>query len=319
MTYNGKQLFMAFINKKDADNILNILSKEPNIEYYIYYNDTSIKDYYFIYFQSPKIQFAFTNKYKSFCHLYYRNKSELLIEYIRKCNIIKEYGNYNKLRTNLTRNLIYNEFKNISDIQLKVNTFYNKTKSIISEDENDIIINDCNTEIDSDTYTSENKKSKTKFKPIFTQKHQPIINTNINNIHIDLWKNNISYNTKQIKVLYFYGLSDVNKTEKIKQYIKNEDYGNTINVLKYDGEYWYGVGTSNIAVYDNFKEKQLNIFELLDFIDNEIHDLKTKNGFVKNNYQLIIFNSIESIEYCYINASDELRQKLISSMKIIKC
>ena len=58
---------------------------------------------------------------------------------------------------------------------------------------------------------------------------------------------------------------------------------------------------------------------MLEFIDNKVHDLKTKNGYIKNNYKLIIFNSIEKPLYIYDNISLEKRFELLGKFKIIEC
>lgn len=313
MSYNGKQMIMAFTNKLYCDNIIIEIKNDSHIEYYICYLDNNIKDYYFVYFQSPKIPFHFTKKYKQFYYFYFRNRSILIYEFIKnKCTIINEEGKFNRLRTNnLLRELNNDEISDINSIKEKIDNFYKKENNLINKT-NDGIVTDIETE-------NEDVIIKKKdFRPSF-KKNIPLIVSNTNNINIDLWKTNLNYDIKQIKVVYFYGFSDIDKTDKIKEFIKNEDYGNIINVVKYDGEYWYGIGDAHIAVYDNFREKQLNIFELLEFIDNEVHFLKTKNGNVKNNYQLIIFNSIENIQFSYLNIPDDLKHKLLSSIKIIKC
>ena len=316
MTNSGKQLFMAFKNKNDYNNILTDIKNNSNIEYYVIYADNNIKNYYLLYFQSPEHAFCFTKKYKQYCHLYFRNNSYIIYDYIKKnCEIIKEFGKYYKLRTNINRKLNEKEFMCVKEITQKIDDFYKTDKDDISDDDQDN--GECQTEIESD----DNKKYK-KFKPVFRQSVQPIIIPSLNNnINFESWKTNLSYDIKQIKILYFYGMSDVLKTDKIKEFIRNnqEEYGKFINIVNYDGNYWYGIGDAYIAIYDNFKEKHLNIFELLEFIDNEVHELKTKNGNVKNNYKLIIFNSIENIEFSYINVPIDLKHKIISSMKIIKC
>jgi len=315
----AKQLVIIFLNKEDYLCCLNnIISNYSTIEYYIVYKDKSIdKKYYIIYFQSPYNGFSFNKFFNPYCCLYYRNSSNIIYDYIKKyCKIINEKGNYNNLRrSNITRDLKFNEFKNIDELKQKAIDFYiNKLKH------DDVEIND-----DVETELEDNHTNK-KFKPSFCKPSpQPIISPIIpisNNINIDSWKNNfINIDIKQVKILYFYGISDTIKTNKIKEYIKNniEEYGNIINDIYYDGNYWYGIGTANICIYDNFKDRYLNYHEFIEFIDNEVHYLKTKNGNVKNNYKLIIFSSIENSEYIYINAPDDIREKIKNSITVIKC
>lgn len=127
---------------------------------------------------------------------------------------------------------------------------------------------------------------------------------------------------KDIKILWVWGLNELTKIHKINKYINNhsEIYGNTINSIYYDGLNWIGIGTAQIAIYNNFRTKHLNYYEMLDFIDNEIHELRTKDGMVKNNYKLIIFNTIEKPRYIYENIDFERKfYELFNKLKIYEC
>lgn len=143
-----------------------------------------------------------------------------------------------------------------------------------------------------------------------------------NDINIEHWKENIHTDYKEIQVLWVWGSSDVDKSDRIKRFIKDneEKYGSLINVVSFDGKYWKGVGEkARIAIYDGFKETHMAVFEYLDFVDKEIHDLPTLTGKIKNNYNLIIISSIFNPEYIYVNYNEDIREQIKKSInKIIK-
>ncbi len=159
----------------------------------------------------------------------------------------------------------------------------------------------------------------------FKQKKHPIVRVqpiSKNDINIDNWKNNIHTDYKELQVLWIYGASDVDKTDRIKRFINDnkEKYGFLINVVSFDGKYWKGVGEkANICIYDGFKETHMAVFEYLDFVDKEIHELPTLTGKIKNNYNLIIISSIFNPEYIYVNYNEDIREQIKKSInKIIK-
>ena len=167
------------------------------------------------------------------------------------------------------------------------------------------------------------KKSLYYYNNVYKLKNKLInncIQDNNPDISINDWMNDYNPDIKQVKVLYVWGQDEISKINRIKKFInKNSDkYGTIINNIYYDGLNWYGIGTAQIAIYNHFRSKQLNYYEMLEFIDYHIHDLKTKNGYVKNNYKLIIFNSIEKPLYIYDNISLEKRFELLGKFKIIE-
>lgn len=143
-----------------------------------------------------------------------------------------------------------------------------------------------------------------------------------NDINIEYWKENIHTDYKEIKVLWVWGLSDNDKSDRIKRFIKDneEQYGSLINVVSFDGKYWKGVGEkANIAIYDGFKENHMSCYEFLEFIDQEIHELPTLLGNIKNRYNLIIISSVFNPEYIYVSYNQDIQEQIKKSInKIIK-
>jgi len=182
------------------------------------------------------------------------------------------------------------------------------------------------TEIEyTDIETTDTENIKPKLNPFKENKKYPEVRVqpvSKNDISIENWKNNIHTDYKEIQVLWIYGASDVDKTDRIKRFINDnkEKYGTLINVVSFDGKYWKGVGEkARVAIYDGFKETHMAVFEYLDFVDKEIHDLPTLTGKIKNNYNLIIISSIFNPEYIYVNYNEDIREQIKKSInKIIK-
>jgi len=176
-----------------------------------------------------------------------------------------------------------------------------------------------------DIETADIEINKPKLDPFKENKRNQIVRIqpiSKNDINIEYWKNNIHTDYKELQVIWVYGASDVDKTDRIKRFIKDneEKYGTLINVVSFDGKYWKGVGEkAKIAIYDGFKETHMAVFEYLDFVDKEIHELPTLNGNIKNNYNLIIISSIFNPDYIYINYNEDIKDQIKKSInKVIK-
>lgn len=123
-----------------------------------------------------------------------------------------------------------------------------------------------------------------------------------NDIDIEEW-------AKQVKVYYIEGPSGAGKTEMAKQIVRdNKDkYGTKCNMLKYENSFWNGVGSANIAIYDDFRDSHMRASEFVNFIDYNRHTLNIKGGSKVNNYQLIIITSVQRLSEIYKNMSGEPR------------
>lgn len=133
-----------------------------------------------------------------------------------------------------------------------------------------------------------------------------------NNIDVDDW-------SKTVKVYYIQGPSGCGKTEKAKSIVRDniEKYGKSINIVKYENNFWVGTGTANIAIYDDFRSSHMKASEFINFIDYNKHSMNIKGGSIQNNYQLIIITSVESITEIYRNMTGEPRQQWIRRVEVI--
>lgn len=117
---------------------------------------------------------------------------------------------------------------------------------------------------------------------------------------------------KNVKVYYIQGPSGIGKTEKAKQIVRDEkeNYGTKVNFLKFDGNFWHGVGyNAKVAIYDDFRDSHMKPSEFIHFIDYNKHFLNIKGGNKLNNYELIIITSVQKLDRLYRNMNDEEPKK----------
>lgn len=124
---------------------------------------------------------------------------------------------------------------------------------------------------------------------------------------------------KNIEVYYIFDPSGTEKISKVKEIIRNnkDKYGTIYNNVKFKNNHWIGVGHNcRVALYDNFRDTDMDVIEFNDFIDSERHILETKNEQMVNNYELIIITSIYSPYHIYEN-SNVYRRQWLKYIKII--
>ena len=123
----------------------------------------------------------------------------------------------------------------------------------------------------------------------------------------DVWLNihsnmNCEFNTKDMKkkveVYYIFGPSGVGKTKTAYDIIANERKGKyekiKFNRVSYNNYCWNGVSDKcEIALYDDFVD-DINPIEFKHFINHDKQLLNTQNGYMKNNYKLIIITSTQN-------------------------
>lgn len=114
----------------------------------------------------------------------------------------------------------------------------------------------------------------------------------------DIWKD--------VKVIYICGDSKTGKTFKAMEYIKDEP---TFNQVKYADGFWHGIGTSKVAVYDDFRDSDMKPQEFIHFIDYMKHPMNTKGGSHLNEYTTIIITSVQKPTLLYRNMSLEEPRK----------
>lgn len=124
---------------------------------------------------------------------------------------------------------------------------------------------------------------------------------------------------KNIEVYYIFDPSGAERISKVKEIIRNnkDKYGTIYNNVKFKNNHWIGMGHNcKIALYDNFRDTDMDVIEFNDFIDSERHILETKNEQIVNNYELIIITSIYSPYHIY-EYSNVYRRQWLKYIKII--
>lgn len=118
-----------------------------------------------------------------------------------------------------------------------------------------------------------------------------------------------------IEVHWICGPSGVGKTKKAFDICREHGY-ETINMVKYENGFWNGIGTSECAVYDEFRDSHMKPSEFINFIDYNIHPLNIKGGHEMNRYKFIIITSVQDPEFIYMNVEGEPRKQWMRRMKI---
>ena len=146
----------------------------------------------------------------------------------------------------------------------------------------------------------------------------------------DVWLNihsnmncefNIKDTHKKVEVYYIFGPSGVGKTKKAYDIINNEPRGENekikFNKVSYNNYCWDGVTENRrIALYDDFID-DIDPIEFKHFIDHDRHLLNTQNGYIKNNYKLIIITSTQNPEDLFKDSKVDKNQWLSRITKII--
>lgn len=131
-----------------------------------------------------------------------------------------------------------------------------------------------------------------------------------NNINVD------EYFKEDIQVFYLWGKSGIGKTREAIKLIKEKGF-TQFNEVKYINGFWIGLGSSEVALYDDFRDSHMKASEFINFIDYNVHNLNTKFGYCKNKYKLIIITSIQDPMDIYRNMKDEEREQWIRRLNII--
>lgn len=122
---------------------------------------------------------------------------------------------------------------------------------------------------------------------------------------------------KEVKVFYIQGPSGVGKTEKAKEILR-ENQIDELEEIKYESTFYHGVADgTGAAVYDDFRDSHMKASEFINLIDYNTHNMNIKGGSVRNNYNIIIITSVQSIDQIYYNMSDEPRKQWMRRVQVI--
>ena len=124
---------------------------------------------------------------------------------------------------------------------------------------------------------------------------------------------------KDVEVYWIQGPSGVGKTCKAKDIVKEnqEKYGTKVNMVKFDGNFWHGVGSVPVAIYDDFRDSHMKPDEFINFIDYNVHPMNIKGGSKPNKYKLIIITTVQNINRIYRNVGGEPRAQWLRRIKVI--
>lgn len=118
---------------------------------------------------------------------------------------------------------------------------------------------------------------------------------------------------ENIAVYWYWGESGAGKTRKAMREIGEREF----NMVKYEDGFWHGLGTANIALYDDFRDSHMKPTELINFIDYYVHPMNIKGGSHQNTYQTIYITSLQSPEEIYKNVPEESKKQWLRRIKEI--
>jgi len=124
---------------------------------------------------------------------------------------------------------------------------------------------------------------------------------------------------KAIVVYWIQGPSGCGKTQKAKEIIRLQaaELGTKINLIKYVNNFYMGIGSAKIALYDDFRDSHMRPAEFINLIDYNKQLMNIKNGQKINDYELIIITSVQNINDIYKNVKDEPRKQWIRRIVVI--
>lgn len=131
-------------------------------------------------------------------------------------------------------------------------------------------------------------------------------------IHVDDW-------AKDVKVYWIQGPSGVGKSTRATQIIRDNGhiYGYTFNPIAFRGDFFHGVGSAKIALYDEFRDSHMPASTFISFIDYNKQLMNVKGGSYLNEYNLIIITSIQNLHEIYSNVTGEPRTQWLRRIEVI--
>lgn len=121
-----------------------------------------------------------------------------------------------------------------------------------------------------------------------------------------------------MKVYWITGPSGAGKSHKAFKMASDLGF-EKINIVKYDGSFWHGIGLCKIAIYDDFRDSHMKPSEFINFIDYNVHPLNIKGGSKLNKYEVIIITSVQNPHWIYQGINDiEPHKQWLRRMTIIE-
>lgn len=118
---------------------------------------------------------------------------------------------------------------------------------------------------------------------------------------------------KEVQVYWYHGESGTGKTRAAMKAIGSRKF----NMLKFEQGFWHGIGSAEIALYDDFRDTHMKPTELINFIDYYVHPMNVKGGSKKNQYKEIYITSIQDPEKIYNNMPEEYKRQWLRRIKEI--
>ncbi len=123
---------------------------------------------------------------------------------------------------------------------------------------------------------------------------------------------------KNTEIYYIFGPSKVNKLDEALKIIKEHEnkFGNAeFSYVSHKGKYWNGLEYDcKIALYENFRDKDVNLDEFINFIDSYKQQLEIKQGYITNKYELVIITSVQNPKDIYKEYPEEDRRRILESI-----
>ena len=143
-------------------------------------------------------------------------------------------------------------------------------------------------------------------------------------------KINVANWNKHIEVYWIQGPSGIGKSEKAWELIKtwyqdhliDDEEQMTFDEIKYNSHSGFYLGIdleeeNKVAIFDDFRARMLPE-EFINLIDYRRHKLEIKGGHIVNNYELIIFTTIQHFDRIYSNVENyEMREQWTRRVKVI--
>lgn len=124
-----------------------------------------------------------------------------------------------------------------------------------------------------------------------------------------------------LKTYYIWGPSGIGKSRAALNLVIANGYDH-FDCITYANGFWHGVsGSSEAAIYDEFRDSQLPVSEFIQLLDYNIHPMNVKFGSKMNRYKFIVITSIQDPSRLYGVAQErdgELRNQWMRRISFVE-